>query len=390
MIFFATLSLILIGFYLLTPAILLFLYYLKPSDQKQLSISKNYNFGVIITAHQDTRFISPLVDSLLKQKYNNFKIYVVADDCDISKISFDNSKVKILRPKQALNAKIKSIDYAINNFDVNHDAIVIYDSDNLVHQDSLKEINRYFSLGYKAVQSHLKPKNQNTDFAILDSIGDVFHNFLDRKARMKLGLSSHIFGLGIAMDIDLYKKIIYQSHLGGFDKKIQADIILNGEKIAFAQKAYVYDEKIKDGQALRRQRTRWINSYFKYFKNTLQVLGYGFRTLNFDAISFGINLLRPPLFLLVFSGLVLTITSYFINISLFYIWCTILTLFFISFILIVSEDLTEKKWTRLFKIPLFAFYLFQAFFKINRANKSFLKTEHHEIVFIDDLNESKS
>ncbi len=60
-------------------------------------------------------------------------------------------------------------------------------------------------------------KNTSTIYSRLDSLGHVYHTFLERKMRMELGLSSHILGLGIAVDCNLYQEIMYKDRLGGFD-----------------------------------------------------------------------------------------------------------------------------------------------------------------------------
>jgi len=376
--------------YLLLPSVLLFSYFLSRffsprCDIRNKNLKKN-NFGIIITAHQDTRFIDPLVDSLLKQYYNNFTIYVVADDCDISSIKISDSRLTVLKPDLNLHSKIKSIDFAIENFREQHDTLIIFDSDNLVHPRFLMEINKLFNEGFKAVQARLLPKNQNTDFAILDGIGDAYYDFIDRKARTALGLSSHIYGLGIAIDLSLYNKITYESHLGGFDKKIQADIIRHGEKIGYTSQAIVYDEKIVDGQALTKQRSRWIHSYIKYFSEGIKLLLIGLKKVNLDIISFGIDLIRPPVFILLSISILLTVVNYLLGYNLLLTWVLSLSVFLFTFLAIVFIQKRDSLlWSKIWKLPIFGFYLFKALFGIKKAKKSFLKTDHHEVIYIDQI-----
>src|SRR5688572_27348529 len=103
-----------IAFYLLQPLILLIIHFLKkliapynsPLNRKA-KIDKEFDFAAIITAHQDTRFIPPLVDSLIKQNYSRFHIYIVADACDISDLNFNDSRITLLKPEKDFNVKIK-------------------------------------------------------------------------------------------------------------------------------------------------------------------------------------------------------------------------------------------------------------------------------------------
>ncbi|RYY69839.1 MAG: glycosyltransferase, partial [Chitinophagaceae bacterium] len=130
----------LIAFYFLLPAFLFIAYYLKGGLKKKFSFSssaKQFEFAAIITAHQDARFIAPFVDSFMRQRYPNFKVYVVADDCDISDLNFDDDRIIVLKPEVALHSKIKSIQYAIDHYITEPDVMIIFDSDNLVHPDYL-------------------------------------------------------------------------------------------------------------------------------------------------------------------------------------------------------------------------------------------------------------
>ncbi len=94
-----------LALYLLLPAILLLIHFLRrlffpyrsPLTKKP-RLEKDFDFAAIVTAHQDTRFILPLVDSLLKQKYQRLHIYIVADACDITDLHFNDSRVTLLKP----------------------------------------------------------------------------------------------------------------------------------------------------------------------------------------------------------------------------------------------------------------------------------------------------
>jgi cellulose synthase/poly-beta-1,6-N-acetylglucosamine synthase-like glycosyltransferase len=205
-----------VAFYFLLPVVLFILHHLYGGskrnylDRYNVITDHSYDFAAIITAHQDTRFIAPLVDSFMKQNYNNFIVYMVADDCNIDGISFPDNRIVMLRPTQPLHSKVKSIQYAMNYFKRQHDVLIIFDSDNLVHPDYLKNLNRYFQRGFKVVQTHMLSKNINTTYARLDSIGHIYYTLFERKIKMQLGMSSAILGLGIAIDIKLYKEIKYQ------------------------------------------------------------------------------------------------------------------------------------------------------------------------------------
>ncbi|MGB3008467.1 MAG: glycosyltransferase family 2 protein [Chitinophagaceae bacterium] len=347
---------------------------------------REYDFAAIVTAHQDIRFIPPLVDSFCKQSYTNLIVYVIADDCNIVDLHFNDPRIKIFKPLQALNAKIQSIKFAVDHFIRPHDILVVFDSDNLVHPDYFVNLNQYFQRGFRAVQTHMLSKNSDTIFAKLDSIGHIYNTFVEREAKMELGLSSSILGLGIAIETDLYKQVIYKEVLGGFDKKLQADIILSVPQLAFAGNAIVYDEKVDDGITLEKQRTRWIYTYFEYFHVNWNIFLIGWKKLNFNLIFFGFSALKPPLFIIISLSVLCMGIGFFIDPLLTIIWAMVLLLFFITFVVIV---LTQGRQKGMFKailyVPLIIVRQISALLKIRKAGKDFLKTEHIKIIYIDEL-----
>ena len=106
-----------VALYLLLPSILLVLYGFlrlmhakKPFQKKPFLTDHHFDFGIIITAHQELDFVMPLMDSILRQTYPHFQVYVVADDCpDASGLSVADERFQVLQPQPALHAKIKSI-----------------------------------------------------------------------------------------------------------------------------------------------------------------------------------------------------------------------------------------------------------------------------------------
>jgi cellulose synthase/poly-beta-1,6-N-acetylglucosamine synthase-like glycosyltransferase len=384
---------VLVAIYILVPTFSLLSYLLlnwlkikTPYQKKPFLTDRNFEFGFIVTAHQEAQFILPIVDSILKQSYPNFYVYVVADDCDLSGIHFADPRVVVLKPEPPLHAKIKSIRYAIAEFKKKHDAIIILDSDNLIHPQFLQVMNNHFRKGYRVVQADFKPKNTDTVYARMDAIGDLYNFFLDREARMRLGISSSIWGSGVAIDYDLYNEVEYTSFLGGFDKKMQAHLVQRVPRMMFAPEAILYDEKVASGKSLETQRTRWIFAYFKYFKDSWAIFRNGIKRGNFNLIYFGFITLRPPLFIVLGAALLITVINYFVSTTLFVTWLLLLLSFVLSFVgIVLLKGKNAKYLYALLLIPVFVLRQVAALLKIKRANKAFLKTQHTKLVFIDDL-----
>jgi cellulose synthase/poly-beta-1,6-N-acetylglucosamine synthase-like glycosyltransferase len=377
-----------LAFYFLVPVILfvISLFLKKQFIPSPVNGNTDIDFAAIVTAHQDTRFIPPLVDSFLKQNYPNFTLYIVADDCDTSHINYPDPRIIILQPATALHSKIKSINYAINNFIKPHKVMVIFDSDNLVHPDYFKNLYPYFKKGFKVVQTHMLSKNTESTFARLDSVGHIYYTFIERKVKMQLGLHSAILGLGIGLDTDLYKEIAYRDTIGGFDKKLQSQLAIRVKQIAFAENAIVYDEKIEEGNALEQQRTRWIYTYFKHFKDSCNLFIAGLKTGSMGRILLGSSMLRPPMFLLIIAACMVMLIALYIQPTLFFLWAALILLYVINFILIIATQSSQKGMVNsLIFIPYLIGRQIKSLLKIKSAKTAFLKTEHQKIIYIDEV-----
>lgn len=388
---FYVLNIVLAIFFML-PLLLILFYYLSgkkntPTAQlnKQLN-NKNYSFAAILTAHQDIRFIAPAVDSFLKQTYQNFILYVVADDCEVSKLHFTDERIVILKPPTSLHSKIKSISYAMDNFKIEPDVLVIFDSDNLVHPLYLNNLNQYFQQGFEICQTHMLSKNIDDRYARLDSMGHIYYTFYERLCKMKLGLSSAILGLGIAVSTKLYREMNYQTTIGGFDKRLQAQMAGRVKQIAFAEDALVYDEKVEDASVMEKQRTRWIYTYFKYFKDSKGLLVTGIKNKNLGQILLSFSMLRPPMFLLMGAVGIVMIIALIVAPKVFLGWLILLFLFVSNFIFtIATQSKQQGMLGTIIHIPCLFLIQAKSILKIKKAKKDFLKTQHQKIIYIDEI-----
>jgi len=350
--------------------------------------AKDYTFGILITAHQQTDFLPPIVDSLLKQSYTLFNVYIVADDCDISPLNFTDPRVRVLVPPSALHDKVASLQYGLLHLADKDEVLVIFDPDNLAHPDFLRTLNTWYNMGYEAVQGNLQSKNNEGVYAKLDSLGVLMGNFVEREARSMLGLSVNIWGCGVSVEKEVYQKIIYdaKSRTGGFDKHMQTEIARNVSRIGYAREAIVYDEKVEDGYNFERQRIRWIAAYFKFLGEAFQLLLTGIRNRDFNLIYFSYNLIRLPWFLLLLFAGAIAASDWLIYPMLTHIWLVILAFFFLSFVTITAmrEEGRSASGGLLF-IPLLFYHQLRALFRIRAGSRSMLKTRHSKIIYIDEI-----
>ncbi len=381
--------------FLLQPFFLLAVYairkMIRPAAKKQAGAPsfRNFQFGVIVTVHKESKFIHPIVDSLLKQTYSAFNVYVVADDCEVAALPrFTDPRIQVLSPGQPLNSNTRSIQFALQHFQPADEVMVIFDPDNLVHARFLEVLNQYYNKGYEAVQANMLAKNADSLYERIDSVGVIFNNFVDREVRNELNLSVNTWGCGVSLKRSVYEKIHYdtRSTFGGFDKHLQSEIVKNIPRLAYAEEAIFYDEKISSGASLEKQRARWIRSYFKFLPDAFSVFFTGLGKGSFNMAYFGYNLIRPPYFLQIVIALLLSGINFFVEPTLSVLWLLVLGLFLFSFATIVLIRKNNKTVMQgMWYAPLFFFHQLRSLLKLGQNKKSILKTDNSKVLYIKDM-----
>lgn len=372
-----------IGFNLVFPGLLYLLWNVTSKTRNSKSSSSNPDYAIIVTAYQYTNTLPGVVESLLALNYDNYLVYIVADNCDISTLNFASDKVVLLRPPEVLGSNTQSHAYAIANFQRNHDFLTIIDSDNLVDSNYLTQLNHSFSNGFEAVQGLRAAKNLNSTIACLDAARDIYYHFYDGKLLYETGSSATLSGSGMAFNCQFYKNFLLENDVtgAGFDKVLQAWILKKNKRIAFNGNAIVYDEKTSKSEQLVQQRSRWINTWFKYFLLGFDILFLGVKNFSRNQILFGAVLLRPPLFIFLFLSILFILINFFTGFATAaLVWVIALITFIAFFIIALLSSKTDSRiYSSLVNIPQFVFYQISSLLKARNANKRSVATKHYDI-----------
>ncbi|AHF14156.1 hypothetical protein NIASO_01010 [Niabella soli DSM 19437] len=373
---------VIIGMYLVLPVLfyLLFIVLKKKGPEPLPSDSFNENIAIIVTAYHEIAHIPDTVESILNSDYSNFICYVVLDNCDdISSLHFEDGRVVLLKPPTVLGGNVYSHFYAIEHFVRPHRYFTIIDSDNLVAKNYLTEIAASLQKGYTAVQGIREAKNLDTQYACLDAARDLYYHFYDGLVLYRIGSSATLAGSGMAFETALYKECLGHKDVSGagFDKVLQYEIVKRKVRIAYNDRAVVYDHKTAHPAQLVNQRARWINTWFKYFSYGFDLLFRSAKSRSWNQFLFGTVLLRPPLFIL------LAIAFLFAAINLIFdpyaalLWAGGFLLFVVGFALALVYYKADKRIIRALKrIPFFIYYQFVSLFYSRNANRRSVATRH--------------
>jgi cellulose synthase/poly-beta-1,6-N-acetylglucosamine synthase-like glycosyltransferase len=374
------------------------------SEKLKEKRSKPHDIAAIITGYKDLEITLPLTESLLALDYPNFHVYHVADCCPNPGAHWydvlHNPKLTFLRPNPDLKAKVRSLEYARKHFVRKHEAVVVFDADNLAPKDFFTGLDKYLRAGYVAVQGRRAAKNIDAVYAGADAAGELYKNYIERKVPWLLGSSSTIAGSGMAvltpqfdawLALDqLQKPLAAGKTVPAEDKVLQNYLVGNGHRIPFAWDVVLYDEKVETGDQVEKQRTRWI---YQYFENIPYLILTFFKGLfRFDIINVGIisfMALIPPLVILVAASALIGLVDLFVDYRLFLLILGSGILFIANLIwTLYLAKAPDVAWSALKAVPRFAFRQLKATFKIGTVSKQeYLLTEKRKGIRIDDVKE---
>ncbi len=289
---------------------------IKLKDKKML-VNKNHKFMAIVPAHNEEAVIKNLVESLKAQNYPKelYDIYVIADNCTdkTAEIAKDAGAIVLKRFDEAHKTK----GYALNWFlkqkideKADYDAFCVFDADNIVDKNFIKNMNKKLCQGEEIVQGYRDIKNP-TDSWITAGYA-IFYWMMNRfyhLARYNLGLSPLINGTGFMVKFDVVKPDGWKTITLTEDIEFSLINIAKGRKLGWATDAIVYDEQPVHFMQSWSQRSRWTVGHLQCMKHYTKDLASGViehKTLmNFDGLlyMFGIPMMILTFALLGVNGL---------------------------------------------------------------------------------------
>lgn len=290
---------------------------------KPIIEDKQNRFMAIIPAHNEEKVVGNLIASLKRQNYPKelYDIYVIADNCtdNTAKVAKEAGAIVYER----FDEEHKTKGYALNWFlkqkieeNAPYDAFCIFDADNIVDENFIKNMNKKLCQGEEVVQGYRDIKNP-TDSWITAGYA-IFYWTMNRfyhLARYNLGLSPLINGTGFMVKFDIIKPTGWDTNTLTEDIEFSLKTIISGKKLGWATDAIVYDEQPVGFKQSWSQRSRWTVGHIQCLKEytiPLAVAVKEHKTLmNFDGLLYMIGSI--PMFVLTIILLILNFVMYFAN-----------------------------------------------------------------------------
>lgn len=172
--------------------------------------------------------------------------------------SLRKERIGLIELHEKESSKAKALRIAAETItDQPYDYVLILDADNLISPCYLQELNKAVSQGIKPYRHTAKPKYEyrHSPIGCRHRRDEQFHL---PQGTHPAGISSALTGSGMAFDFRWFVRNIIHTHSTGEDKELEELLLRQGIHIEYIDTLETLDEKVRQPDALRNQRRRWI------------------------------------------------------------------------------------------------------------------------------------
>ncbi len=241
------------------------------------SAKSMHKYAVLVAARNEGQVIGELLRSIRSQNYpaGLIHIFVVADNCtddtaaaarSYGAIVFERHDTRRVGKGYALDHAFQQIKrlYGLHSFD----GYMVFDADNVLDENYVREMNNVFDAGYRAVTSYRNSKNFGYNWI---SAGYALWFLRESKylngARMICNTSCAISGTGFLVSSDIVAEDDgWHYHLLTEDIQFTIDKVTSKEVIGYSEKAVLYDEQPVDFKTSWHQRMRWAKGFYQVMR----------------------------------------------------------------------------------------------------------------------------
>ncbi|MEG1143382.1 MAG: glycosyltransferase family 2 protein [Bacilli bacterium] len=219
-------------------------------------------FSILVAARNEEKVIGNLIKSLKQQDYPKelYEINIIVNNCDDdTKGQAIKAGANVIECTAKTHSKGEVLQWIIKEFKSRKgiDAYVVFDADNVVHPDFLKNMNTSYLNGIKVAQGFRDTKNISDSWLSSSyALYYYFLNFFYNKARINMNLSASLNGTGFYFDKEIAQKY-FKTKTITEDMEFTGICAINNIKIGFVENAVTYDEQATGFKESWTQRKRW-------------------------------------------------------------------------------------------------------------------------------------
>jgi glycosyltransferase involved in cell wall biosynthesis len=321
--------------------------------------------AVLIPAHNEGSGISATLRSLRPQLRSGDRLLVVADNCgdDTAQVASSEGAEVVERSDTVNRGKGYALDFGVRYLAADPPRVlIIVDADCIVHPGSVD------ALALRCVAHNRPLQSLNLMKAAGDSLRLRWAEFAWRimnharpDGMSRLGGPCPLKGTGMAFPWpQIHGAPLASGHLAE-DMVLGVELALAGHAAAFEPHALVTSEFPTTDDAARVQRTRWEHGHLAtLLRHGPRLVAAGLRRRNADCVLLGLDLMVPPLSLLLMLQVALLVLGLLAGVPL--VSATALALMLISIVwawwrfgrdLIAGRELLAAPWYLLAKLPIY-------------------------------------
>lgn len=249
--------------------------------KKYPDAKEDHNYAILIAGRNEEKVIGHLIESIKLQDYDlsKLKVFVVADNCtdNTAKVAkeaggeelfvhvFERHNLEKIGKGFALDFMFKNIRETFPDYIP--DAFFVFDADNLLDKNYVKEMNKAFDSGAEVLTSYRNSKNFNANWIAASTAMCFLREcrFM-HSPRSILNTSTFVSGTGFLVSSKVlnfedgwkYKTMTE-------DIEFSAGTIAKGKKVMYCDDAIFYDEQPTTFKASWNQRMRWQKGFYQCF-----------------------------------------------------------------------------------------------------------------------------
>lgn len=261
--------------------------------------------AVLVPAHNESHGVTPTLQGLVAQLGPNDRVVVVADNCtdDTAEVAARSGVTVIQRHDATRRGKGFALAFGLEHLAQDPpEVVIIVDADCLVSEGSLEQLARLACEIDRPVQADyiLTPPTRPQGLAVVSALAFLVKNRVRPRGLLALGMPCLLTGTGMAFPWEVIRKA------PPTDDNLVEDMVMG---LSLAQLGYApmlcADARVSSvlpdrTQAAQSQRKRWEHGHLATLREYgSKLVGQGLRQGRADLIALALDLMVPPLSLLV-------------------------------------------------------------------------------------------
>lgn len=243
----------------------------KKNNNKPRKRKDNHNFCFLVPARYESNVIEDLLISIKKQtiKVNMEDVYVIVESKNDETVGICKKykATVVIRKHLELQRKGYALDEAVKfilSKNKDYNAYFIFDADNVLDKDYLKNMIPIFDKGYDLASGYRNCKNGNkSSIAACSALTFSLVNTVFNEKKNRETKNITFSGTGFYIRGELIKKWGgYPFHSLTEDYELSSYATLNNLTTYYNTKSVFYDEQSLRFKDTINQRVRWIRGYF--------------------------------------------------------------------------------------------------------------------------------